>query len=141
MCICVFVYAYVPLALFNCLKINVWKVNWKLIFLAFTTSFTFKHIIFWVTLQIRKKVLLLIVPPRAKVKTQCLMQFLNIYDSHWWNFVHGSFSTHFQPIFHTYAPWKHKKTSGFQVFSRGIEVEHWLKMGQVTLNLIKVIIY
>ena len=26
-------------------------------------------------------------------------------------------------------PWKHQKTGGFQVFSGGIEVEHWLKMG------------
>ena len=35
----------------------------------------------------------------------------------------------FQPIFHFYIPWKHQKTGGFLMFSGGIEVEHWLKMG------------
>ena len=37
--------------------------------------------------------------------------------------------THFQPMFHFYIPRKHQKTSGFLMFSGGIEVEHWLKMG------------
>ena len=37
--------------------------------------------------------------------------------------------THFQPLFHFYTPWKHKKTFAFLMFSGGIEVEHWLKMG------------
>ena len=37
--------------------------------------------------------------------------------------------TYFQPIFHFYTPWKHQKASGFRMFSGGIEVEHWLKMG------------
>ena len=32
--------------------------------------------------------------------------------------------THFQPMFHFYTPLKH-----FLMFSEGIEVEHWLKMG------------
>ena len=36
--------------------------------------------------------------------------------------------TNFQPMLHFYAPRKHLKTSGFMMFSRGIEVEHWLKM-------------
>ena len=40
-----------------------------------------------------------------------------------------SFLTHFQPMFHFYTPRKHQKTSGFLMFSRAIEVEHWLKMG------------
>ena len=31
--------------------------------------------------------------------------------------------THFEPMFHFYTPW------GFLMFSGGIEVEHWLKMG------------
>ena len=34
-----------------------------------------------------------------------------------------------QPMFHFYILWKHQKTSGFLMFSGGIEVEHWLKMG------------
>ena len=43
--------------------------------------------------------------------------------------------THFQPMFHFYiplikkSPWKHQKTGGFLMFSGGIDVEHWLKMG------------
>ena len=37
--------------------------------------------------------------------------------------------THSQPIFHFYSPWKQQKTGGFLMFSGGIEVEHWLKMG------------
>ena len=28
-----------------------------------------------------------------------------------------------------YTLWKHQKTSGFLMFSVGIEVEHWLKIG------------
>ena len=43
------------------------------------------------------------------------------------NFI-ASNSTHFQPMFHLYSPWKHQKTAGIEV-GRGIEVEHWLKMG------------
>ena len=39
------------------------------------------------------------------------------------------FLTHFQPMFHSYNPWKHKKTGDFLMFSGGIEVECWLKMG------------
>ena len=37
--------------------------------------------------------------------------------------------THFRPMFHFYTPWKHQKTGGFLMFSGGIEMEHWLKMG------------
>ena len=37
--------------------------------------------------------------------------------------------THFQPMLYFNTPWKHQKTGGFLMFSRGIEVEHWLKMG------------
>ena len=37
--------------------------------------------------------------------------------------------THFQTTFHFYTPGKHQRTVGFLMFSRGIEVEHWLKMG------------
>ena len=32
----------------------------------------------------------------------------------------GSTLTHFQPMFHFYAFWKHQKTSGFLLFSGGI---------------------
>ena len=37
--------------------------------------------------------------------------------------------THFQPMFHIYTPCKYRKTRGFLMFSGGIEVDHWLKMG------------
>ena len=48
--------------------------------------------------------------------------------SNFWEYWYGSL-THFQPMFHFYTIWKHQKTSGFLIFSGGIEVEHWLKMG------------
>ena len=35
--------------------------------------------------------------------------------------------TYFQPIIYFYTPSKHQKTSGFVMFSGGIEVKHWLK--------------
>ena len=35
--------------------------------------------------------------------------------------------THFQPMFHFYAP---EKIGDFLMFSGGIEVAHWLKIGQ-----------
>ena len=38
-------------------------------------------------------------------------------------------STHFQPIFNFYTLRKHQKTTNFLMFSGGIEVEHWLKLG------------
>ena len=31
----------------------------------------------------------------------------------------------FKPMFHFYTPWKRQKTSGFLMFSLGIEKEHW----------------
>ena len=37
--------------------------------------------------------------------------------------------THFQPMFRFYNSWKHQKTGGLLMFSGGIKVEHWLKMG------------
>ena len=42
----------------------------------------------------------------------------------------GSYSniTHFQPIFHSYTPWKHQKISGFLMVSGGTDEKHWLKM-------------
>ena len=39
------------------------------------------------------------------------------------------FSTHFQPMFLVYTPWDHQKTRDFLMFSGGIGVEDWLKMG------------
>ena len=35
----------------------------------------------------------------------------------------------FSPMFHFYTTWKRQKTFGFLTFSRGIEMEHWAKMG------------
>ena len=32
-------------------------------------------------------------------------------------------------MIHFYAPWKRQQTFGFQMFSRGIEMENWAKMG------------
>ena len=37
-------------------------------------------------------------------------------------------------MFHFYIPWKHQKTGGFLMFSEGIEVEHWLKMGYMKIK-------
>ena len=37
--------------------------------------------------------------------------------------------TYFQSMFHVHTPCKHQKTAGFQMFSGGMEVKHWLKMG------------
>ena len=36
--------------------------------------------------------------------------------------------THFRLMFYLYAPWKRQKTSGFLMFSEGINMEHWLEM-------------
>ena len=38
-------------------------------------------------------------------------------------------SNYFKPMFHFYTPWKHQKAKDFLMFSGGIEMEHWLKMG------------
>ena len=39
-------------------------------------------------------------------------------------------------MFHFYTPSKYQKTSGFLIFSGGIEVENWLKIGyQLHWNL------
>ena len=37
--------------------------------------------------------------------------------------------THFSPVSHFYIPWKRQKTKGFLMFSGGIEMWHWTKMG------------
>ena len=42
--------------------------------------------------------------------------------------------THFQSMFHFHTPWEHHKTYSFFLFSGGIEVEHWLKMGCIYLH-------
>ena len=39
---------------------------------------------------------------------------------------------HFQPMFHSYAPRKHQKTSDFFMFSGGNQVERWLQMGLIS---------
>ena len=38
--------------------------------------------------------------------------------------------THFKPMLHFYTPWKRQKTRGFLTLSGGMEIEHWLIMGQ-----------
>ena len=35
----------------------------------------------------------------------------------------------FLPIVPFYTPWKDEKTFGFLIFSEGIKIEHWAKMG------------
>ena len=56
--------------------------------------------------------------------------FLIIY---WWSALWAKESvvtlTHFQSMFHFYIP-----ENGFLMFSRGIEVEHWLKIDQKCLT-------
>ena len=37
--------------------------------------------------------------------------------------------THFSPVSHSYTPWKRQKTKGFLMFSGGIEMWHWNKIG------------
>ena len=32
-------------------------------------------------------------------------------------------------MLHFFIPWKRQKTFGFLIFSRGLEMEHWDKMG------------
>ena len=37
--------------------------------------------------------------------------------------------THFMPLVSFYTAWKHQKTSGFLMFSGGIERDQWHEMG------------
>ena len=37
--------------------------------------------------------------------------------------------THFSPMLHFYTPWKRQKTFDFLMFSGGIEIGHWDKIG------------
>ena len=46
--------------------------------------------------------------------------------------------THFMPLAFFYTPWKHQKTSGFLIFSGGIERDQWHELGK---NLITLMIY
>ena len=39
------------------------------------------------------------------------------------------FSSYFRQILPFYTPWKYQKISGFLMFSEGIEMEQWSKMG------------
>ena len=43
---------------------------------------------------------------------------------HWHEMSQKSL-TYFLPMFPFYAPWEHRKTKGFLVFSGGIKWEHW----------------
>ena len=45
-------------------------------------------------------------------------------SSSFWQFL-----THFSAVSHFYTPWKRHKTIGFLVFSGGVEIRHWTKMG------------
>ena len=49
----------------------------------------------------------------------------------WWHAIipWNKLKNIFKPMFHFCIPWKYQKTGGFLMFSGGIEVEHWLKMG------------
>ena len=38
-------------------------------------------------------------------------------------------------MFHFYKSWKRKKTRGFLMFSGGIEMKHWAKMGMFSGTL------
>ena len=44
--------------------------------------------------------------------------------------------TYFMPLVSFYTPWKHQKTSGFLMFSGGIERDQWHEIGQVILTKI-----
>ena len=43
----------------------------------------------------------------------------------------------FKPLIHFYTPWKRRKTSAFLTFSGVIEIEHWLKMGSWSSNILR----
>ena len=67
-------------------------------------------------------------------KTKSRMIYFNVKKFIWYwvdlvSSVVSSVLIHFQPMFHFYTPWKHQKTGGFLMFSGGIEVQHWLKIG------------
>ena len=51
-------------------------------------------------------------------------------DMKWDHLPEKGWLNHFQPKFHFYTLWKYQKSSGFLMFSGGIKVEYWLKMGQ-----------
>ena len=38
---------------------------------------------------------------------------------------------YFQRIMYFYSPWKHQKNYGFLMFSGGIELDYWFKMGKM----------
>ena len=57
-----------------------------------------------------------------RLKSWCLTNMTN------WQIFHPIRLTHFQPMLHFYTPWKNQKTGGF-LFSGGVKLEHWLKMG------------
>ena len=43
----------------------------------------------------------------------------------------------FKPSIHFYTPSKRRKTSAFLTFSGDIEIEHWLKMGSWSSNILR----
>ena len=45
--------------------------------------------------------------------------------SKFWTFYTFYYSTHFTLLVCIYTPWKHQKTSGFLMFSGGIERDQW----------------
>ena len=44
-------------------------------------------------------------------------------------YQHQYLLTHFSSVFNFYNPRKRQKIKGFLKFSRGIEMDHWIKMG------------
>ena len=43
---------------------------------------------------------------------------------------------HIMPVISFYSPWRHQKTSGFEMFSGGIERDQWHEMGWKTFRIL-----
>ena len=61
-------------------------------------------------------------------RIQSFIEFHGMRNTHC-SQVKFSFLIHFSPVPHFYTPWKLQKTKGFLMFSGGIEIRHWAKMG------------
>ena len=64
-------------------------------------------------------------PKYGQLRTTSFILMLEKFMS----FKTTKYITHFKSMFHLYISWKHKKISGFLMFSGVIEIEHYLKMG------------
>ena len=66
----------------------------------------------------------------AKLKNTTDCKTLN--TRWWWESIFSFLNlAHFQPIFISISPWKHQKTIGFLMFSRGIKTEHCPEMDSI----------